>query len=613
MSIVVSLLPPMIATATAAAKMLAEESRRPRGPRGSGDKAEIDVEIEEQLADALTAIMPCRFVGEETGIRPGDGSPFCWLVDPHDGTRAWLQGHRGSAVSVALLHASVPVLGVVCSPMSPDCGWDLIAWPEGLPHLLRNGTELRVDLSQMDLEAGEIVFLNHGTAVIPVASGTSVAPARFVSHPSIAYRLARVAVGDGVAAVSLNSPEGLDYAGGHALLRGAGAVLLDETGREVTYSREGTSHVAGCFGGAPKAARTLAMRSWPSRQSALSSRPTVALSWLRAVEDDAVDRAKGCLFGQVIGDNLGGLVEFRNEQEIARLYPDGVTDLSDGGQWDLLAGQATDDSELALTLARTLLETGSYDREVVAAAYGEWYASGPFDIGLTTARAFSGAMEAGAGSKAEAAALQADAISQSNGSLMRVSPIGIWAQRPEVADRFGREDSGLSHPNEVCVDACGVYAATIAEGIRSGDRETMLRIARDYARTEDVATVLARAEEGHGPEDSWSNMGWVLIALQNAFCRLRRGEKVEAALVATVGKGGDTDTNGAIVGALLGAADGLRAIPHRWIMPVQACRPHRALGANRPRPMRYWPDDLAALAEALLIARPVSQEPFAPA
>ena len=92
-------------------------------------------------------------------------------------------------------------------------------------------------------------------------------------------------------------------------------------------------------------------------------------------------------------------------------------------------------------------------------------------------------MEAGAGSKAEAAALQADAISQSNGSLMRVSPIGIWAQRPEVADRFGREDSGLSHPNEVCVDACGVYAATIAEGIRSGDRETMLRIARDYART----------------------------------------------------------------------------------------------------------------------------------
>ena len=613
MPVVVSLLPPVIAAVTDAAKMLVEESRRPDGPRGAGDKADIDVEIEKYLTDALTAVMPCRLVGEETDGRPGDGSDFCWLVDPHDGTRAWLQGYRGSAVSVALLHDGEPILGVVCSPMSPDRGWDLIAWAEGLPHLLRNGTELRVELSQMDLRAGDVVFLSHDAAATPVESGTSVAPARFVSLPSIAYRLARVAAGDGVAAVSLNYPEGLDYAGGHALLRAAGGVLLDEAGREVTYSREGVSQVACCFGGAPKAARILVTQSSRSRGSALVSRPTVALSWPRTLEDDAIDRAKGCLFGQVIGDNLGGLVEFRTEQEITSLYPDGVTDLSDGGWWGLLAGQATDDSELALTLARTLLETRIYDREAVAAAYCEWYASMPFDIGFTTRRAFSAAAAAGAGSKAEAASLQADAISQSNGSLMRVSPIGIWARRPEVADRFGREDSRLSHPNEVCVDACGVYAAAITEGIRTGDRDTMLQIARDYARTEEVAAVLALAEEGGEPEDYWSDMGWVLIALQNAFCRLRRGENVEAALVATVGKGGDTDTNDAIVGALLGAADGLRAMPHRWVVPVLACRPHHALGAKRPRPMRYWPDDLAALAEALLVARAGSQEPLASA
>ena len=78
----------------------------------------------------------------------------------------------------------------------------------------------------------------------------------------------------------------------------------------------------------------------------------------------------------------------------------------------------------------------------------------------------------------------------------------------------------------------------------------------------------------------------------------------------TVGKGGDTDTNAAITGALLGAADGLGAIPPRWVMPVQACRPHGSLGALNPRPMAYWPDDLAALAEALLVARPTSETPF---
>ena len=64
---VVSLLPPVIAAVTDARKMLVEESRRPDGPRSAGDKAEIDIEIEEFLADALTAIMPCRLVGEEAG------------------------------------------------------------------------------------------------------------------------------------------------------------------------------------------------------------------------------------------------------------------------------------------------------------------------------------------------------------------------------------------------------------------------------------------------------------------------------------------------------------------------------------------------------------------
>ena len=436
-------------------------------------------------------------------------------------------------------------------------------------------------------------------------------PPRFVSLPSIAYRLARVATGDGVAAVSLSAPCGLDYAAGHALMRGAGGVLLDEAGQEITYSPDGESHVMRCFGGAPEAARELAARSWSRSSRREPSRARVALSWPRTVDDRMLDRAKGCLFGQVVGDNLGGLVEFEPEERIARLYPDGVRDLQDGGgTWDILAGQATDDSELALALARTLLETRSYDREAVATAYGNWYESGPFDIGRATRQALSAASMVDAGRKADAASSQADSDSQANGSLMRVSPIGIWARQPKIADRTAREDSRLTHPHEVCADACGVFAAAIAEGIHFGDRDKMLQVAQAHALTDAVKDALARAGKGEEPEDysGWDS-GWVLIALQNAFCHLRRGAMVEEALVDTVGKGGDTNTNGAIAGALLGAADALSTIPQRWIMPVQACRPHGDLGALNPRPMTYWPDDLAAIAEALLVAGPASEEP----
>jgi ADP-ribosylglycohydrolase len=93
--------------------------------------------------------------------------------------------------------------------------------------------------------------------------------------------------------------------------------------------------------------------------------------------------------------------------------------------------------------------------------------------------------------------------------------------------------------------------------------------------------------------------GWVLVAFQNAFRHLAIGTPIEDALIETVGEGGDTDTNGAICGALLGAAQGRTAIPVRWSMAVLACRT-LAKSAYRPRPERYWPDDVPLLAEALL-------------
>lgn len=72
----------------------------------------------------------------------------------------------------------------------------------------------------------------------------------------------------------------------------------------------------------------------------------------------SLSRAQGCLLGQVAGDALGSLVEFQSPEEIRRTYPSGVRDLMDGGTWNTLAGQPTDDSEMALMLARSLVKEG---------------------------------------------------------------------------------------------------------------------------------------------------------------------------------------------------------------------------------------------------------------
>src|SRR5215831_4472402 len=95
----------------------------------------------------------------------------------------------------------------------------------------------------------------------------------------------------------------------------------------------------------------------------------------------SLSRAQGCLAGQIAGDSLGSLVEFETAASILRRYPTGVRFVDDGGTWGTIAGQPTDDSELALALARSLALLGKYDVEDVARSYAKWYASGPFDIG----------------------------------------------------------------------------------------------------------------------------------------------------------------------------------------------------------------------------------------
>ena len=600
------ILPAVIALVTEAGTWLAAEFARPGGPRSSDtDTSPIDTEIERFLRERLTALLPARFVGEEEGVLAAEANGYCWVVDPHDGTRAFLEGRRGSAISVALLHKGIPVLGVVYAPVSPDRGPDMIAWAEG-GGITRNGVPVDIDLSRRDLTATDIVFLNHGAGERPIWHAAACAPARFTPLPSIAYRLARIAVGDGIATVTLRPVNAHDIAAGHALLTAAGGVLVAEDGVPVTYGEEGYSRPSACFGGAPQAVATLRGRIWrgstePRRHS------TIALTWPRAAEDQRFDRALGCLLGLVAGDSLGSQVEFKDAAAIAAAYPNGVRHLAVSPVWQTLAGQPTDDSELALTLARSLARTGHYDPEDAAAAYGRWYASDPFDCGYATRRAFAAAAAA-PNDKARAAHRHADKGSQSNGSLMRIAPIGVWAADPDQAARVADQDSALSHPHPVCRAACATFAAAISAALLGADRPGMLATALRIAGAAGadaapVSAALRRAEAGIPPAEFQHQMGWVLIALQNAFYHLAAGTPAEAALIATVGQGGDTDTNAAIAGALLGAADGRASLPRQWVMQVLTCRPGPGLHAARPRPPEYWPNDLLDLTEALLLNR----------
>jgi ADP-ribosyl-[dinitrogen reductase] hydrolase len=305
-----------------------------------------------------------------------------------------------------------------------------------------------------------------------------------------------------------------------------------------------------------------------------------------------ISRAQGCLLGQLSGDALGSLVEFRATQDIQREYPNGVRELADGGTWNTIAGQPTDDSEMALLLARMLAGQGRYDSEDARKAYIFWLDSGPFDCGTTVSSGLRGWPRP---------------ESQANGAMMRISPLGIFGachQFDKVAE-WARQDAALTHPHPVCQQANSLFAMAIAHAIRTGcGTQDLYQQIKTWAKDMNVDGSLLAAIIGADtapPADYVHQQGWVLTAFRNALWQLLHAQDLEEGVVDTVSRGGDTDTNAAICGALLGAAYGLDALPGQWVGALLNCRPAAGRpNVRHPRPECFWPADALVLAERLI-------------
>lgn len=304
-------------------------------------------------------------------------------------------------------------------------------------------------------------------------------------------------------------------------------------------------------------------------------------------------RARGVWLGQLVGDALGTTVEFSDKASIAQRYPGGLRDIVGGGPFRLLPGQVTDDSELALALARTLVARG-WDLDARAEAYVAWLDSGPFDVGGTTRAAF-GLRERpvrAAAVMARASSQSGGASSQANGALMRVSPLAIFGAHlpPEELAQRAQEDARFSHPSPVCQTANAAFVRAIAIGLHGGSpAEAHGEALRVAAANPEVLAALS--DVGAQPDCGGSKQGWVLIALRNAFHVALHAADFEDALVTTVMAGGDADTNACIAGALCGAFAGEDGLPERWVAAVLACKTNR--GAT------YQTTDAIALADLL--------------
>jgi ADP-ribosylglycohydrolase len=308
---------------------------------------------------------------------------------------------------------------------------------------------------------------------------------------------------------------------------------------------------------------------------------------------NSMDRALGAMYGQAIGDALGMPTHLLSRAEIKRLYGalewfERAPEDSEYGN-NVPAGRITDDTEQALIVADLLIEgDGHIDLNRFGQRLQEWAprieARGGDQLGPSTRRAL----------EALGAGLDPDGVSRrgdTNGAAMRISPVGI-AVPPEPLDRLVdrvEEACRLTHNTGIAIAGAaavaaavstGVAGGTVREALGAGQRAALIGTERGHYRS--GASVPARIEWARRmvatmAEDDALDFIYELVgtgiatqeAVPAAFALASLSpEDPWRACLLTATIGGDCDTIGAMVGAIVGSCQGAKAFPNRALAEI---------------------------------------------
>ena len=290
--------------------------------------------------------------------------------------------------------------------------------------------------------------------------------------------------------------------------------------------------------------------------------------------NDCRSQAQGILLGLACGDALGRPVEFQEPNQIERIHGR-VTKMLAHGTHGQPAGTITDDTEMALCIARSLVEHDTFEPDDIAARFVDWKQSGPFDIGIMTSSALqriqNGESWDEAGHREWEASMEGS--NAGNGSLMRCAPYAIaYQDEPAKLVEVSRQSSAITHADPRCQWSCALFNRTLANLLADVERplETVLddigsELPDDVRNAVEPVTAARRGE----PVDiSLENSGYVVTTLQAGLYHGLTAETAEDAIVDAVMMGGDTDTIGAVAGAVAGARFGDDALPERWLTEI---------------------------------------------
>jgi ADP-ribosyl-[dinitrogen reductase] hydrolase len=278
-----------------------------------------------------------------------------------------------------------------------------------------------------------------------------------------------------------------------------------------------------------------------------------------------LERATGALVGSVVGDALGAPFEFGPAGQFSETFRHRVLlgrgEMIGGGPWE--RAEWTDDTQMGLLVAQSLLESNGLDEADLFARFQAWVDGLPKDVGIQTRSVLTSGQ---AWDEAAADHFESGQPAAGNGSLMRATAGALFfagAGRDATMDA-ARRISALTHGDPAAGEGCAIFHELVRLALEGEDPLDHLNEALDLVPPAQQEQWAARLDPDYEPALDRVPNGAVWPALGAALWALRTSDSFEGALVTAIDLGGDTDTVACITGGLAGAHYGIGAIPSRW-------------------------------------------------
>lgn len=261
----------------------------------------------------------------------------------------------------------------------------------------------------------------------------------------------------------------------------------------------------------------------------------------------------GMLIGLHAGDALGTTLEFSPP----RKRNDWLEDIVGGGPFQIAPGEGTDDTDLMIAVLASIRSRTEFSKEECLSRFLSWLETNPKDVGNTTR---SNLLL----QKRGLTPLISDE-GQGNGSLMRCAPLALMALGTRDLSKVVQEQCALTHPHLHCLLADEILVTLLRAILAGGiSKEVVFALAKELSLPNPKLREMMLGIRTKN-WDEVSTSGFVFDTLTAALWAFYHSESFEDALTQIVNRGDDSDTVGAVTGALCGAFYGVDQIPGRWL------------------------------------------------